>query len=71
MLILTSHHHVESVHFVTAAKQPLHPALAIVQTPDREYLVLKDNGMEVGCEETGVAPVWMEVLGCSSTGTAC
>jgi hypothetical protein len=62
-------HHVESVHFTTPLKHALHPALAIVQTPSRAYFVLKDNGMEVGCEEAGVAPLWMEVLGCTTKGT--
>jgi hypothetical protein len=46
----------------------LHPALAVVQTPAREYYILRDNGMEVGCEEDGVARVWMRILGCSAGG---
>ena len=62
------HHHVESVHFTTSGGKALHPALAVVQTPGREYYILKDNGMQVGCEEDGVAPVWMSVLGCNSLG---
>lgn len=62
------HHHVESVHFTTSAGKALHPALAVVQTPGREYYILKDNGMQVGCEEDGVAPVWMSLLGCNSLG---
>ena len=63
-----SHHHVESVHFATSVGLPYHPALATVQTPGREYFILKDNGMEVGCEEDGVAPLWMEILGCDRRG---
>ncbi len=63
-----SHHHIESVHFTTCASVPLHPALAVVQTPGREYFILKDNGMEVGCEEDGVAPLWMEILSCDNKG---
>jgi hypothetical protein len=39
-----------------------------MQTPAREYIVLKDNGMQVGCEEDGVADVWMHVLGCDKNG---
>ena len=63
-----SHHHVESLHFTTADGSPLHPALAVVQTPGREYYILKDNGMQVGCEEDGVGSVWMEILGCNVSG---
>jgi len=42
-----------------------------VQTPGREYYVLRDNGAQVGCglgEQDGVAPVWMELLGCTALG---
>ncbi|KAJ3769615.1 hypothetical protein FB446DRAFT_672222 [Lentinula raphanica] len=67
-LFLPSHHHVESVHFTTAQGRPLHPALATVQTPAREYYVLRDNGMQVGCEENGVANIWMKILGCEANG---
>ncbi|KAJ3788378.1 hypothetical protein GGU10DRAFT_307319 [Lentinula aff. detonsa] len=63
-----SHHHVESVHFTTAQGRSLHSALAIVQTPAREYYVLRDNGMQIGCEEDGVASVWMKILGCEANG---
>ncbi|KAG1790272.1 uncharacterized protein HD556DRAFT_1242532 [Suillus plorans] len=69
-LYLPAHHHVESVHFTTPKGVPLHPALAVIQTPAREYVVLKDNGMQVGCEEDGVANVWMHVLGCDENGIA-
>ena len=48
--------------------RPLHPALAVVQTPAREYYVLRDNGFEVGCEEEGVAGIWMRILGCDARG---
>ena len=70
LLILSQrrHHHVESVHFTTSGGKALHHALAVVQTPGREYYILKDNGMQVGCEEDGVAPVWMSVLDCNSLG---
>ncbi|OAX31507.1 hypothetical protein K503DRAFT_656301, partial [Rhizopogon vinicolor AM-OR11-026] len=61
-LYLPAHHHVESVHFTTPKGVPFHPAPAVVQIPAREYIVLKDNGMQVGCEEHGVANVWMRVL---------
>jgi len=67
-LYLPSHHHVESVHFRTSSGELLHPALASVQTLYREYLVLKDNGMEVGNEEQGVYETWMEILACDSKG---
>ncbi|KAK0487319.1 hypothetical protein IW261DRAFT_1391481 [Armillaria novae-zelandiae] len=70
-LFLPAHHHVESVHVGTAGGAPLHPALAVVQTPGREYFVLRDNGMQVGCEEEGVGGVWMRLLGCESSGRAC
>lgn len=62
------HHHVESVHFTTSGDKALHPALATVQTPHREYYILRDNGMQVGCEEEGVAAVWQKVLGCDARG---
>ena len=61
-------HHVESVHFTAALNIPLHPALAVVQTTAREYFILRDNGMEIGCEEEGVAALWMEILGCDNSG---
>ncbi|KAI0084794.1 hypothetical protein BDY19DRAFT_476849 [Irpex rosettiformis] len=67
-LFLPAHHHIESVHFTTSAGIPIHPALAVIQTPGREYFILKDNGMEIGSEEDGVAAVWMKVLGCDSRG---
>ncbi|KAJ7935554.1 hypothetical protein B0H13DRAFT_1948487, partial [Mycena leptocephala] len=64
---IQKHHHVESVHFTTSGRA-LHNALAIVQTPGRIYYILRDNGMQVGCEEEGVAEVWMNVLGCDNSG---
>ncbi|KAK0188164.1 hypothetical protein F5146DRAFT_1062256 [Armillaria mellea] len=67
-LFLPAHHHVESVHVRTSRGEPLHPALAVVQTPGREYFVLRDNGMQVGCEEEGVGEVWMRLLGCDGGG---
>ena len=48
----------------------MHSALAVVQTPHREYYVLRDNGMQVGCEEDGVAEVWQEVLRCNARGVS-
>ena len=62
------HHHVESVHLSATGGSLLDPALAVVQTPAREYYILRDNGMEVGCEEDGVARVWMRILGCNTRG---
>jgi hypothetical protein len=62
------HHHVESIHLTTPRGRPLHPALAVVQTSAREYYILRDNGLEVGCEEEGVAGVWMRILGCDARG---
>ncbi len=62
------HHHVESIHFQTQSSATLHPALAIVQTSNREYYILKDNGMQVGSEEEGVAAVWMQLLSCTNSG---
>jgi hypothetical protein len=52
----------------TSHGRPLHPAVAVVQTPAREYYILRDNGLEVGCEEEGVASVWMRILGCDARG---
>ncbi|KAJ7175735.1 hypothetical protein C8R46DRAFT_1249351 [Mycena filopes] len=69
-LFLPAHHHVESLHFTASNQRPLHPALAVVQTPGRIYFILRDNGMQVGCEEDGVAEVWMGVLGCENSGVA-
>ncbi|KAJ7857676.1 hypothetical protein B0H14DRAFT_2352127, partial [Mycena olivaceomarginata] len=68
-LFLPAHHHVESMHFTTSGRA-LHTALAIVQTPGRIYFILRDNGMQVGCEEEGVAEVWMNILGCDNSGVA-
>ncbi|KAH9911500.1 uncharacterized protein B0H18DRAFT_892711 [Fomitopsis serialis] len=62
------HHHIESIHFTSTGGKPLHPALAVVQTPHRAYFILRDNGMQVGCEEEGVASVWQEVVGCNQLG---
>ncbi|KAI0081570.1 hypothetical protein K474DRAFT_1768489 [Panus rudis PR-1116 ss-1] len=67
-MYLPEHHHIESVHFLTAKGQPLHPAIAAVQTPYREYFVLKDNGMEIGSEEEGIREPWMNLLKCDSNG---
>ncbi|CAK5269788.1 unnamed protein product, partial [Mycena citricolor] len=66
-LFLPVHHHVESVH-LTVGRRALHPALAVIQTPSREYYILRDNGMQVGCEEEGVPEVWRKVLGCDFKG---
>jgi len=65
---LSSHHHVESVHFTASSGRALHSALAVVQTPGREYYILKDNGMQVGCEEDGIADVWRQIIGCDERG---
>ncbi|TDL17842.1 hypothetical protein BD410DRAFT_534166 [Rickenella mellea] len=67
-LFLPAHHHVESVHFTTNSGASLHPAIAIVQTPGREYFILRDNGMQIGCEEEGVGEEWMKVIRCQSDG---
>ncbi len=60
----------ESVHFKTACGESLHKDLAVVQTPNREYYILRNNGMEVGCEEDGVWGVWREMLNCDGRGLA-
>lgn len=62
------HHQIESVHFTASDGRPLHPALASIQTLAREYYVLRDNAMQVGSEEDGVAEVWRRVLGCDWNG---
>ncbi|KAI0036489.1 hypothetical protein K488DRAFT_41059 [Vararia minispora EC-137] len=67
-LFLPAIHHVESVHFTTNKGKPLHPAVAVIQTPAREYYVLRDNGMQIGCEEDGIVEMWCRLLGCEATG---
>ncbi|KIY44792.1 hypothetical protein FISHEDRAFT_50693, partial [Fistulina hepatica ATCC 64428] len=67
-LYVPTHHFVESLHFSMTDGRPLHPALAIVQTPSREYYILRDNGMQLGCEEEGVAQIWMKLIGCDNRG---
>ena len=62
------HHLVEGVYFTSRQGFALHPALASVQTPGREYFILRDNGMEVGCEEDGIWPAWMKLLSCDNRG---
>ncbi|KAF9242561.1 hypothetical protein BU15DRAFT_43896 [Melanogaster broomeanus] len=69
-MYLPTHHHVESVHFTTSKGKDLHPAVAVVQTSAREYYILRENGMQVGCEEDGVAEVWQQILHCDSIGRA-
>ncbi|KAF6757496.1 hypothetical protein DFP72DRAFT_891291 [Ephemerocybe angulata] len=70
-LFLPSHHLIESVHLKSKYNLPFHLAIAGVQTPGREYYILRDNGLQIGCEEDGVAPVWMDIIGCDSNGIAC
>ena len=67
-VIFCSHHLVESVHFTTSKGQPFHPALACIRTPDRDYYILRDNGMTVGCEEDGIWAPWTELLHCDKSG---
>lgn len=62
------HHNVESLHFTTSDGQDLHHAIAVVQTSNREYYILKDNGMQIGCEEDGIPLAWRRLLACTSTG---
>ncbi|KAL1677929.1 hypothetical protein EV122DRAFT_213139 [Schizophyllum commune] len=69
-MFLPGHHHVESVHLATSKGTALHAAVAVVQTPGREYYILRDNGMQIGCEEDGVAEVFREMLGCDRHGVA-
>ncbi|KAI5896677.1 uncharacterized protein SCHCODRAFT_01189024 [Schizophyllum commune H4-8] len=69
-MFLPGHHHVESVHLATSKGTALHAAVAVVQTPGREYYILRDNGMQIGCEEDGVAKVFREMLGCDRHGAA-
>ncbi|KAI9568600.1 hypothetical protein HD554DRAFT_2172371 [Boletus coccyginus] len=69
-MYLPAHHHIESVHFTTSKGEALHGAVAVVQTPGREYYVLRDNGMQVGCEEEGIPEVWQRILGCDALGRA-
>ena len=60
----------ESVHTESRKKRPLHPAVAGVQTPGREYIILRETGQQIGCEEEGVAEIWMEIIGCNVDGVA-
>ncbi|KAF9220988.1 hypothetical protein BS17DRAFT_713155, partial [Gyrodon lividus] len=69
-MYLPAHHHVESIHFTTSKGEDLHLAVAVVQTPAREYYIMRENGMQVGCEEEGVAGVWQQILRCDSIGRA-
>ncbi|KIK95319.1 hypothetical protein PAXRUDRAFT_33048 [Paxillus rubicundulus Ve08.2h10] len=69
-MYLPAHHHVESIHFITSKGEDLHRAVAVVQTPAREYYILRENGMQVGCEEDGVAEVWQQILRCDNKGRA-
>ncbi|KAL1758422.1 hypothetical protein FB107DRAFT_207218 [Schizophyllum commune] len=69
-MFLPGHHHVESVHLATSKGTALHTAAAVVQTPGREYYILRDNGMQIGCEEDGVADLFREMLGCDRHGVA-
>lgn len=62
------HHYVESVHFANPAGKPLHAAVAVIQTPTREYYILRDTGLEIGSEENGVYPAWMDAIRCSTQG---
>ena len=71
LIDLCSHHHIESVHFATPKGEALHDAVAVVQTPGREYYVLRYNGMQVGCEEEGIPEVWQKILGCDTLGRPC
>ncbi|CCL98412.1 uncharacterized protein FIBRA_00409 [Fibroporia radiculosa] len=67
-LYLPEHHHIESVYFTASEGQQLHAALAVVQTPHRSYYILRDNGMQVGCEEDGIGLLWQQLLGCDASG---
>ncbi|TFK27997.1 hypothetical protein FA15DRAFT_753800 [Coprinopsis marcescibilis] len=67
-LYLPEHHLIESVHFTSRDGKCLHPAVAVVQTPGREYYILKDNGMQIGCEEDGIPLVWRNILSCDCYG---
>jgi hypothetical protein len=69
-LFLPEHHLVESVHFKTRTNLPLHPALAAVQTPSREYIVLRANGCPIGCEEDGIRQLWQVLIDCDASGIA-
>jgi len=70
-LFLPSHHLVESVHLTTSCGKNVHKDLAVVQTPNREYYILRENGMEVGCEEDGVWEAWRTMLSCDERGLTC
>lgn len=68
---LYRHHHVESVHFTSTSGQPFHSAIASILTPHREYFILRENGLQIGCEEEGVGEAWMEILRVMKDGTSC
>jgi len=60
--------YVGSLHFADVKGRPFHPAVASVQTQSREVFILRDTGQEIGTEEAGVQPVWMELLDCDAVG---
>ncbi|PVG02724.1 hypothetical protein CPB86DRAFT_696489 [Serendipita vermifera] len=68
-ILLPEHHHVESAHLHTRTGSAYHPAVASVQTVHREYFVLRDNGLQIGCEESGLSETWMTILSCRGDGT--
>ncbi|KAF9513336.1 hypothetical protein BS47DRAFT_1317640 [Hydnum rufescens UP504] len=63
----SAHHYVESIHFSSRGK-PLHPAIAVVMTPAREYYILRDTGTSIGSEESGLYPAWARAIRCSQLG---
>ncbi|KAF8335445.1 uncharacterized protein EI90DRAFT_3048392 [Cantharellus anzutake] len=70
-LFVPEHHYVESVHLMNSRGIPLHPAIAVVQTPAREYYILRDTGQEIGCEEAGgVYKCWLDVIRCQEDGVS-
>lgn len=62
------HHLVESVSFATTSGESYHGEIAAIQTPTREYFILRDVGLIIGSEEEGVAELWQDVLRCDSRG---
>ncbi|KAF8335438.1 uncharacterized protein EI90DRAFT_3287941 [Cantharellus anzutake] len=64
-------HTFESIHLMNTHGIPLHPAIAVVQTPARQYYILRDTGQEIGCEEAGgVYWCWLDVVRCQEDGVS-
>ncbi|KAG8885885.1 hypothetical protein FRB97_009047 [Tulasnella sp. 331] len=67
-LYVASCNYVESVHFKDQRQSAFHLSVASIQTQAREVFLLRETGQEIGMEEEGIRPVWMDLLSCSAGG---